>query len=75
MQRTEVVALVAGATVGIGGGVLGGFLACTAGLVAMQRILDEYQYLDLGPPAPPGARTTTEPIQDLPEATAAARVR
>jgi hypothetical protein len=52
MQRTEIVALVAGTTVGIGGGALGAFLVCTAGRVVVHRFLDPFddQYLDLRPP-------------------------
>jgi hypothetical protein len=54
MQRTEMVALVAGTTVGIGGGALGAFLLCTAGRVVVHRVLDQFddQYLDLRQPAP-----------------------
>jgi hypothetical protein len=40
MQRTEGVALVAGATLGLGGGALGAFLACTLGQAVAHRLLD-----------------------------------
>jgi hypothetical protein len=52
MQRTEMVALVAGTTVGIGGGALGAFLVCTAGRVVVHHFLDQFddEYLDLRPP-------------------------
>ncbi len=40
MQRTEGVALVAGATVGLGGGALAAFVACTLGQAVAQRVLD-----------------------------------
>ena len=58
MHRTEMVALVAGATVGMGGGALGAFLVCTAGQIVVQRFLNQFddQYLDLRPPAPATAR-------------------
>jgi hypothetical protein len=66
MQRTEAVALVAGATVGLGGGVLGAVVACTLGQAVAYRVLDQFsdKYIDLGPPAPPAARLVSE--QDLP---------
>ena len=56
------VALVAGATVGIGGGALGAFLVCTAGQVVVHRFLHQFddQYLDLRPPAPPTARHSAQ---------------
>ena len=41
-ERTDTVALVAGATVGMGGGALGAFLACTAGRVVVDRFLDQF---------------------------------
>ena len=58
MQRTEMVALVAGTTMGLGGGVLGAFLVCTAGRVVVHRSLDQFndQYLDLKQPTPLTAR-------------------
>ena len=58
MQRAEMVALVAGTTVGIGGGALGAFLVCTAGRVVVHHFLDQFddQYLDLRQPAPATAR-------------------
>jgi hypothetical protein len=58
MHRTEMVALVAGTTVGIGGGALGAFLVCTAGRVVVYRFLDQFdgQYPDLEQPAPLTAR-------------------
>ena len=57
-QRTDTVALVAGATVGMGGGALGEFLVCMAGRVVVHRILDPFddQYRDFRPPAPRTAR-------------------
>jgi hypothetical protein len=63
MQRTDIVALVTGATVGLGGGTLGAFLACTAGRVVVQRFLNQFddQYLDLGPLARPTARQSAQP--------------
>jgi len=73
MQRTEGIALVAGATLGLGGGVLGAFVACTLGQVMAHRVLEQFsdQYIDLGPPALPAARPARD--QDLPPVTAAAR--
>ena len=68
MQRAEMVALVAGTTVGIGGGALGAFLVCTAGRVVVHRVLDQFldqfddQYLDLGPPTPLTARHGTQQV-------------
>jgi hypothetical protein len=58
MQRTDIVALVTGATVGLGGGTLGAFLVCTAGQIVVHRFLNQFddQYLDLRPPAPPTAQ-------------------
>jgi hypothetical protein len=52
MQRRDIVALVAGATVGMGGGTLGAFLVCTAGRAVARRFLDQLddQYLDFGKP-------------------------
>ena len=75
MQRTEGVALVAGATLGLGGGMLGAFVACTLGQAVAYRVLEQFsdQYIDLGPPALPAARPAgpagpAEPAseQDLP---------
>jgi hypothetical protein len=62
MNRTEMVALVAGATVGMGGGALGAFLVCTAGRVVVHSFLDQFddQYLDLGHPALPTARHSAQ---------------
>ena len=54
MKRRDVVALVAGTTVGVGGGTLSAFLACATGWALVQRFLDRYSYIDLGHPAPPG---------------------
>ena len=64
MHRTEMVALVAGTTVGIGGGALGAFLVCTAGRVVVHRFLDQFddQYLDLEQPAPLTARHGTQQV-------------
>ena len=58
MQRTDMVALVAGATVGLGGGALGAFLVCTVGREVVHRFLNQVsdQYLDLGQPARATAR-------------------
>jgi hypothetical protein len=79
MQRIEGVALVAGATLGLGGGVLGAFVACTLGQAVAYRVLEQVcdPYIDLGPPARRAARPA-EPASDqdlphLPPATAAAR--
>ncbi len=69
MQRTEAVALVAGATLGLGGGVLGAVVACTLGQAVAYRVLEQFsgQYIDLGPPAPPAARPAGPASeQDLP---------
>jgi hypothetical protein len=70
MQRTEGVALVAGATLGLGGGVLGAFVACTLGQAVAYRVLEQCsdQYLDLGPPARLAARPAglVSDEQDLP---------
>ena len=41
MQHTEEVALVAGATVGLGGGLLGAFVDCTLGHINFARALIE----------------------------------
>jgi hypothetical protein len=59
MQRTEMVALVAGTTVGLGGGTLGAFLVCT---IVVHRFLDQFddQYVDLGQPARPTARQSAQ---------------
>ena len=66
MQRTEAVALVAGATLGLGGGVLGAVVACTLGQAVAYRVLEQFsdQCIDLGPPALPATRPASE--QDLP---------
>jgi hypothetical protein len=63
LQRTDIVALVAGATVGLGGGTLGAFLVCTAGQVVVHRFLAQFddQYLDLGQLARPTARHSAQP--------------
>jgi hypothetical protein len=69
MQRTEGVALVAGATLGLGGGMLGAFVACTLGQAVAYRVLEQLsdQYIDLGPPALPAARPAGQASeQDLP---------
>jgi hypothetical protein len=82
MQRTEGVALVAGATLGLGGGMLGAFVACTLGQAVAYRVLEQFSghYIDLGPPALPAARPAgpAGPARDqdlphLPPVTAAAR--
>jgi hypothetical protein len=74
MQRTEMIVLVAGVTVGLGGGALGGFLACTACQAVAHRVLDHLdrvQYIDLGPPTLPRAAPLAPPASDqnLPKAT------
>jgi hypothetical protein len=58
-----IVALVTGATVGLGGGALGAFLVCTAGQVVVHRFRAQVddQYLDLGQPALPTARQSAQP--------------
>ena len=79
MQRTEAVALVAGATVGLGGGMLGAFLACTLGQAVVYRVLEQFsdQYFDLGPPAGravrPAGPASDQDLPHLPPATAAVR--
>jgi hypothetical protein len=62
MQRTDVVALVTGATVGLGGGTLGAFLVCTAGQLVVHRFLAQFddKYLDLGQRALPTASHTAQ---------------
>jgi hypothetical protein len=66
MQRTEGVALVAGTTLGLGGGALAAFVACMLGQAMAHRVLKQVtdQYLDLGPPALLAAQPASE--QDLP---------
>jgi hypothetical protein len=63
MHRTDMVALVAGATVGMGGGALGAFLVCTAGQIVVHRFLNQFddQYLDLRQSALPTARHSAQP--------------
>jgi hypothetical protein len=85
MQWKEKIALVAGATVGVGGGALGAFLTCIAGGAAVRRFLDQFgdQDIELRQPAPPAARhraqqpslgsaSTAQPTRDqsLPQADA-----
>jgi hypothetical protein len=62
MRRNEVVALVAGASIGMGGGALGAFVAWTAGGVAARRFLDQFgdQDIELRLPVPPGAQYGAE---------------
>jgi hypothetical protein len=62
MQRTEMVALVAGATVGLGGGGLGAFLVCRAGQRVVHRFMNQIddQYLDLRQPDRPTVRHNTQ---------------
>jgi hypothetical protein len=64
MQRTDIVALVTGVTVGLGGGTLGAFLVCTAGQVVVHRFLAQFddQYLDLGQPALPVAWQSAQQV-------------
>ncbi|MGO8947950.1 MAG: hypothetical protein ACLQUY_09865 [Ktedonobacterales bacterium] len=68
MQRTDMLALAAGATVGVVGGALGAFLVCTAGPVVAGRFLNQLneQYLDLGQPAPPTARHSDQSPRMVP---------
>ena len=79
MQRIEGVALVAGATLGLGGGILGAFVACTLGQAVAYRVLEQVsgQYIDLGPPALPAARpaepASEQELPHLPPAAAAVR--
>jgi len=42
MHQKELAALVAGASVGVGGGALGAFLVCTAGRVVARGVLDQF---------------------------------
>jgi hypothetical protein len=62
MQRTELIALVAGMSVGLGGGTLGAFLACTACRAVARDVQEQYGYIDLGPPAPPPAAPVAQPV-------------
>ena len=81
MQRTEGVALVAGATLGLGGGILGAFVACTLGQAVAYRVLEQVsgQYIDLGPPALPAARpagpASEQDLPHLPPVTVTVAVR
>jgi hypothetical protein len=52
MHRNEMMALVAGASVGVGGGMLGAFLAWTASGALVHRVLDPFgdQYIELSQP-------------------------
>lgn len=61
MQRSDVVVMVAGTTIGVGGGALGSFLACTAGRVLARRFLDQNRYIDLGPAGSRAVRTCSAP--------------
>jgi hypothetical protein len=71
--------LVAGATLGLGGGMLGAFVACTLGQALAYRVLEQFggQYIDLGPPAGLAARpaepASEQDLPHLPPATAAVR--
>jgi hypothetical protein len=58
MQRNDLVALVAGTSVGIVGGAFGVFLACIAGEVAVRRFLVELgdPYIELSQPSLPAAQ-------------------
>jgi hypothetical protein len=58
MHRKELVALVTGASVGVGGGALGAFLAWIAGEAVARRFLDQLgdQYIELAQPVLPAAR-------------------
>ena len=79
MQRTEGVALVAGATLGLGGGMLGAFVACTLGQAMAYRVLEQFSdpYIGLGPPALPAAQpagpASEQDLPHLPPAMAAVR--
>ncbi len=56
MQRKDGVALITGATLGMGAGTLGAVVACAAGRVLAYWFLDQYEYIDLvhpGLPVPP----------------------
>jgi len=81
MQRIEGVALVAGATLGLGGGILGAFVACTLGQAVAYRVLEQVsgQYIDLGPPALPAARpaglASEQDLPHLPPVTVTVAVR
>ena len=62
MQRNDMVALVAGTSIGVVGGALGAVLACTAGEATLYHLLDRFsfgdQYVVLRPPAVPTAQRT-----------------
>jgi len=81
MQRTEAVALVAGATVGLGGGMLGAVVACTLGQAMAYRVLEQFgdQYIDLEPPALLAARpagpASEQDLPHLPPVTVTVAVR
>ena len=56
MQRKEMVALVAGASVGVGRGALGAFLACVAGRAVARSFLDQFGDHYIEPEQPPPQR-------------------
>ena len=58
MQRNDLIALVAGTSVGIVGGALGVFLASIAGEAAVRRVLDQLgdHYVELSQPPLPAAQ-------------------
>lgn len=62
MQRKEMVALVAGASVGVGGGALGAFLACMAGQALAHGFLNQFgdHYIDLEQPTPQRVRHSAQ---------------
>jgi hypothetical protein len=64
MQRKDLVALVAGASVGVAGGALGAILASTVGGKPLYRLVDQLgwgdQYIELRPPAGPSALCDTQ---------------
>src|SRR5215470_12397761 len=64
MPRKDLVALVAGASVGVAGGALGAILVSTVGGAALSRFVDQFgwgdQYIELRPPAVPTALSDTQ---------------
>jgi hypothetical protein len=64
MQRNEVVALVAGASIGMGGGPLGAFVAWAACGAAARHFLDRLgdQDIELRQPAAPGVQYGAEQV-------------
>ena len=76
MQRTEIGALLAGTTLGMGGGALGAFFVCMAGRALAHRLFDESDslYIELRQAASqarhyaqqpsPGCALTVQPGSD-----------